>query len=166
MISTFYNTASLFFETSLSSPLEPYCHIVHDFGLAGGIDNLKGSTSPRSLKVSLNAKKLGDYLLFSPLMNGTDPWLLMWWVMSELSDAEAMFVARKPFVCRQHGTKPAAQEVLSPNVPIINRALTLSNLGDQLCCTIYWTRGPRNIEKEVSLQPFVYFLVWLNIYLS
>ena len=63
MISTFYNTASLFFETSLSSPLEPYCHIVHDFGLAGGIDNLKGSTSPRFLKVSLNAKKLGDCLL-------------------------------------------------------------------------------------------------------
>ena len=139
MISTFYNTASLFFETSLSSPLEPYCHIVHDFGLAGGIDNLKGSTSPCSLKVSLNAKKLGDCLFSLNEWQGPHAphgWLLMWWVMS---DAEVMFVTWKPFVCRQHGTKPAAQEVLSPNVPIINRALTLSNLWDQLCCTVLKT---------------------------
>ena len=142
MISTFYNTASLFFETSLSSPLEPYCHIVHDFGLAGGIDNLKGSTSSCSLKVSLNAKKLGDCLFYINEWHGHT--LLMWWVMS---DAEAMFVARKPFVCRQHGTRPAAQEVLSPNVPIINRALTLSNIGDQLCCTILKTCFKKYIKR-------------------
>ena len=156
MISTFYNTASLFFETSLSSPLEPYCHIVHDFGLAGGIDNLKGSTSPRSLKVSLNAKKLGD-CLFSPLMNGTGSWCGEWCQMLRrcLSQGNPLCVANMgPSQQPRRFCLPMFQLSIEP---WLCQALETNS------AALYWKRGSRNILRE-SL--FVCFLVWLNIYLS
>ena len=119
MISTFYNTAlhsSKSFFRKLPCPLEPYCT-----GLCTSRGNRQFKLEQAFFtKFHYIECETGNVsLIFNewprlPLPVASS-WCGEWWEMWP------MFVTRKPFVC-QPTWDTASPEILSPNVPIINRA--------------------------------------------